>query len=371
MMENTVNDVEVSIPIEGRIEMSEAHMEMIPDVKIRLDHLKLDIRDDSDGEARVLAIEAILAAEIVIYKEDTLQLLEDIYAPNVTYIPEKKMLEMEHLVLKNKSQYPIRERIRLKGESARMLQICHAKADVKIDQLNLHDILYEFSARRNKIEVVEAMNVSSTQDFAQFGGSVTIFFDAVIPIFNVRDIVDSKGEKVLECVCIGKLTSSEDKGFDSFKGFPQVAENDDVQKIKAGKAMKVSYDGKSVKLDSNWTQSLENFWTLGDEALLTMAFVPAASENENLNNLYIVRKLMSSSQTSYINFPESTVNVKKNGDMIFNCESYDAASNKNIITNKILKKKKSGGYDFLSLAVYQGDYEINKSYFDKIVKSYK
>lgn len=137
MMENTVNDVEVSIPIEGRIEMSEAHMEMIPDVKIRLDHLKLDIRDDSDGEARVLAIEAILAAEIVIYKEDTLQLLEDIYAPNVTYIPEKKMLEMEHLVLKNKSQYPIRERIRLKGESARMLQICHAKADVKIDQLSI------------------------------------------------------------------------------------------------------------------------------------------------------------------------------------------------------------------------------------------
>ena len=51
--------------------------------------------------------------------------------------------------------------------------------------------------------------------------------------------------------------------------------------------------------------------------------------------------------------------------------SYDAASNKNIITNKILKKKKSGGYDFLSLAVYQGDYEINKSYFDKIVKSFK
>lgn len=135
--------------------------------------------------------------------------------------------------------------------------------------------------------------------------------------------------------------------------------------------MKVSYDGKSVKLDSNWTQSLENFWTLGDEALLTMAFVPVASENENLNNLYIVRKLMSSSQTSYINFPESTVNIKKNGDMIFNCESYDSASNKNIITNKILKKKKSGGYDFLSLAVYQGDYKINKSYFDKIVKSFK
>ena len=47
------------------------------------------------------------------------------------------------------------------------------------------------------------------------------------------------------------------------------------------------------------------------------------------------------------------------------------AESKNIITNKILKKKKSGGYDFLSLAVYQGDYEINKSYFDKIVKSYK
>lgn len=235
----------------------------------------------------------------------------------------------------------------------------------------LHDVLYEFSARRNKMEVVDGMNVSSIQDYAQFGGSVTIFFDAVIPIFNIRDIIDANGQKVLECICIGKLNSSEDKGFDSFKGFPQGDEKDDVEKIKAGKAMKVSYDGKSVKLDSNWTQSLENFWTLGDEALLTMAFVPLASENENLNNLYIVRKLMSSSQTSYINFPKSTVNIKKNGDMIFNCDSYDAASNKNIITNKILKKKKSGGYDFLSLAVYKENYEINKSYFDKIIKSFK
>ena len=78
-----------------------------------------------------------MAAENHIYCEETMELLHDIYAPNVTYIPERKTLNIEHLVLKNKSQCPVRERVRLKRDLARMLQICHTKADIKIDRTEI------------------------------------------------------------------------------------------------------------------------------------------------------------------------------------------------------------------------------------------
>lgn len=242
-----------------------------------------------------------------------------------------------------------------------------------VDLVNyLHDFLYEFSARRNKIQDVEKMNLSSEQEYPQFGGAVTIMFDAIVPIFNIRDIISQNGEKVLECVCIGRLTSSDDEGFDSFTGFKEkITDNSFGNKIKGKKSNKVSFEGKSITIDENWTQNLENFWTLGDDALLTLVFVPDASKDDNQNKLLLLRRLLSSTYTSYIHLPSAKMNLSKETKISIYTESYDAAENTYIITNKLLNKRKTGGYDYASLAVYENTYAKNQSYFNKILKSYK
>ena len=94
-LENPVNDVELNVPVDGRIDLSDVTQEMIPDIKIYMDHLNLDIRSDKDGEARIVGVEAVLAAEMNIYQEETLNLLQDIYSPKVTLIPERKQIRME------------------------------------------------------------------------------------------------------------------------------------------------------------------------------------------------------------------------------------------------------------------------------------
>ena len=246
-------------------------------------------------------------------------------------------------------------------------------ASQDVDLVNyLHDFLYEFSARRNKIQDVEKMNLSSNQDYPQFGGAVTIMFDAVIPIFNIRDIISQNGEKVLECMSIGRLTSSDDKGFDSFKGFVKKDLDDATgTKIKTKKATKVSYEGKSITIDENWTQNLENFWTLGDTALLTLVFVPDASQDTNQNKIFLLRRLLSSSYTSYIHLPSASINTSDQNKISILTESYDATENTYIISNKLLNKRKAGGYDYASLAVYEKEYTKNQPYFNKILRSYK
>lgn len=137
-MENPVNDVELNVPVDGKLDFPDVTQEMIPDIKVCMDHLNLDIRSDKDGEARVVGVEAVLAADMNIYQEETIRLLQDIYSPKVTLIPEIKTVTLENLVMKNQSRCPVREKIHL-GEGGRMLQICHTRANVKIDQTELCD----------------------------------------------------------------------------------------------------------------------------------------------------------------------------------------------------------------------------------------
>lgn len=138
-LENPVNDVELTVPVDGRIDFADVTQEMIPDIKIHMDHLNLDIRSDKDGEARIVGVEAVLAAEMNIYQEETLKLLQDIYSSKITLIPEKKQLCLDNLVLKNQSSCPIREKVHLGSEGVRMLQICHTRATVKIDQTEINE----------------------------------------------------------------------------------------------------------------------------------------------------------------------------------------------------------------------------------------
>ncbi|MDD6231695.1 SPOCS domain-containing protein [Frisingicoccus sp.] len=137
VLENPVNDVELAVPVEGKLDMPEVIQEMIPDIKVHIDHLNLDIRSDKDGEARVVGVETVLAAEINIYKEETLKLLQDIYSPKVTLIPEGKTIQIDNLILKNQSRCLVREKVRLASENAPMMQICHTHANVKIDQTEM------------------------------------------------------------------------------------------------------------------------------------------------------------------------------------------------------------------------------------------
>ena len=138
-LENPVNDVELTIPVDGTIPISEASQEMIPDIQIHMDHINLEIRSDKDGEARVVGIEAVLAADMMIYKEEHMELLKDIYSPKITLTPQIRPVTFENIILKNQSKASIREKVKLKENGGKMLQICHARGSVKLDSAEMTD----------------------------------------------------------------------------------------------------------------------------------------------------------------------------------------------------------------------------------------
>ena len=236
----------------------------------------------------------------------------------------------------------------------------------------LHDLLYEFSARRIKADAVEDSNIQIDQDYPQFGGNVTITFDARVPVFNIRKITDDKGNAVLDCVTIGTIKSSEDNTFSEFEGLS--SEKPSVQKATrpTAKSKICKFENRSVTLDENWEQKMENFWTLGNESLVTMSVLPQVSENKQLNDLYVQRKLLESSEGSYIDYQnaEITYTAAKDSYKLITT-SYFPENDTNVCLTKILTRNKDAGFDYFSISTYQTAYLKAASYFDKIVKSYK
>ena len=236
----------------------------------------------------------------------------------------------------------------------------------------LHDLLYEFSARRISAASVESASLVLDQDFAQFGGKVAITFDARIPLFNIRSIADEKGIKVFDCVTIGTIKSSEDKSFENFRGVtgPKPAVTKETRKASKSKICK--FEKHQVTLDESWEQKMENFWTLGNDSLITMSVLPKVAEDKNLNDLYVQRKLLESSEGSYTDFQncEITYTQAKDSYKLLS-SSYFPESGINVCITKILTRNNDGGFDYFSISTYQSAYLKSPSYFDKIVKSYR
>lgn len=238
----------------------------------------------------------------------------------------------------------------------------------------LHDFLYEFSARRIKAGEITEKSKSIVQDYEQFGGQVTVIFDCRIPMFNIRGI-EAAGKKPLECVTIGQLRDSFDKSFDDFKGFPKNPGNEKKSKstkIKKSKAkdVKCEYANQSVTLDSDWIHPMENVWMFGDDSIVTLGIIPAFDdENATRNNFFVQRRILESAQNSYTDF--SSLDIQDKNSVKITARIFQAETGKSVFSTKIISKKQdSSDFDYFSISTFEKPWTENKSYYQKIIKSY-
>lgn len=126
---------ETTIPFQTTYDISVKGDELVDDISFTLNNENVSVKQDEDGEARLLEIEAILEADLKLYEEQELEILTDAYATNQVVVPVRKEAAYENLLLKNSSRMRMSERVAL-GEKTvgKMLQICHGSAGIKIDE---------------------------------------------------------------------------------------------------------------------------------------------------------------------------------------------------------------------------------------------
>lgn len=269
---------------------------------------------------------------------------------------------------------PDANHLELTGEKVLNMQLLNDE-DLKIVNY-LHDLLYEFSARRIKLvenntlsgtqdELEFSGEITSNEDFAQFGGAVQINWNAIIPLFNIESIYNENDEKkVLSAATIGRLASSNDKSFENFKGFPKdFKAKKHTEKINK-KAEKIEIQntetGNNYFIRSDWKKLSENAFSLGNSALLVEGTIP----EKNLN--FIKRQILLGSGENYLDF--SSLEFKNN---TFKANYYNFQSgNVNTSFKKIEKNTETGKFSLCTLSVFNDVYKKNSSYFDEIIDSF-
>lgn len=134
---NSLQWLEHSVPFYEEVECPGCSSDMIPNVEIAVPQSDLKVKQDEDGEERIISVDTVLELEMKIYEEEELSLLMDVYTPvrDCQAIREKQKLE--NLLVKNFSKCKVNDQIKTENSQGKILQICHSDGNVKVDSTRI------------------------------------------------------------------------------------------------------------------------------------------------------------------------------------------------------------------------------------------
>ncbi len=234
----------------------------------------------------------------------------------------------------------------------------------------IHDLFYEFTSRRQHATSDFSKPFVSDQEFFQFGGNVKICFSSYVPIFNIESIEGSSGKRIFDIVTVGCLVSSQDTSFHDFKGNSGIEDKKRNCKIKKAKPMNAEFEGMKITLDENWKSDvLPNVYFLGENAVATFNKIASPGENNDKAQDYLVRKIMQGANHSYVLWQHGKVTADDGRISIMNLSV--EPENGNVSRSFVyLKQNEDGSFSHFVLTSFEGVYQKNRKYFNKMLKSY-
>lgn len=127
---------ETTLPLECEMECS-VQADAICKVNVVPLSADVEVKPDYDGEERVLVLELALNVDVRVWREEQIELLEDIYSLKNELIPQRKARMIEKLLVKNDAKCRIAEQIELPESQERILQICACEGRVNLERREL------------------------------------------------------------------------------------------------------------------------------------------------------------------------------------------------------------------------------------------
>ncbi len=131
--EEKVEWIGQSVPYEGRILCEGMEEDMICQIRQNLEDPIVDIRQDEDGEMRVLGIEATLSLKMNVYSETETDILKDMYSLDRECVLDRKEGVYEELLMHNQAKCKIAERLTLPELKEDVLQIIHSEGSIQAE----------------------------------------------------------------------------------------------------------------------------------------------------------------------------------------------------------------------------------------------
>lgn len=133
--EEGIQFYETPMPFEGVVESAGMNTQDISWIDVCPEMPELEVREDYDGEQRVLAVELAFSITAQMWTEEQLPVLEDVYAPDKELVLQKDRIACERLLIRNQTKVRAAEQVQLEKNQERILQICCPGAEVVIEHI--------------------------------------------------------------------------------------------------------------------------------------------------------------------------------------------------------------------------------------------
>lgn len=127
-----LNWYETMVPFKGSVECQDSREDMMADITYEIGHEELTIREDSDGELRIIGIEMTIELEIKLYEKECTSIVADVYGVSCEVDAEIDTKQFKDLLAELNIEEKLSRSIRLEDSEPKLLQICHCDARAKL-----------------------------------------------------------------------------------------------------------------------------------------------------------------------------------------------------------------------------------------------
>ncbi len=129
-----INWYETVIPFNGSVECQNSREGMIADVMYEIGHEEITIREDSDGEFRVIGIETTVELEIKLYEKVNTSIVADVYGVSCEVQAGIDSRQFRDLCTELDIEEKLTRSIKLEDADPKILQVCHSDARAKLSE---------------------------------------------------------------------------------------------------------------------------------------------------------------------------------------------------------------------------------------------
>jgi len=173
---------EFELPFSGAIDVAAAQDGNFGDVVLSVLESDVSVQPDEEGENRILAIEAIIGADIRVTDNNMLTVLDDAYCIDQNLDIKRVTLEYQNMVCRNTNQFNVKEAVKLE-DAPEMLQILSVDGVAHLEDKKVID---------DKV-VVEGVVMANILYVANSDVTPLYSYQAALPI---RQVVETKGARL-------------------------------------------------------------------------------------------------------------------------------------------------------------------------------
>jgi hypothetical protein len=125
---------ETTVPLECQVDCDIDTEQCIYQIKASPISAELEVKPDYDGEERIFVLELALDLDIHVWREENLEILQDIYSLKRKLTPVRKECLLEKLLVKNYAKCRVTEQMELTENQEKILQICACEGTVMLEK---------------------------------------------------------------------------------------------------------------------------------------------------------------------------------------------------------------------------------------------